>query len=80
MLSVRCSKSSRSSDASHSSRVTNSEGRYCPRVPTAHGKQGKWPQKNPCLGKHREIGNFVKTQGILVAQVVNVLIPKVRIL
>ena len=32
------------------------------RVPTA---QGKWPKKNPCLGKHREFGNVGKTQGIL---------------
>ena len=69
------------------------------RVPTA---QGKWSKKNPCQGKHREFGNFVKTQGkhrefclnirktqgilsrhrktqgILLAQVVNVLILKVK--
>ena len=32
------------------------------RIPTAQGKQGKW-QKNPCQGKHREFGNFAKTQG-----------------
>ena len=31
------------------------------RVPTAQGKQGKWPKKIPV----REFGNFVKTQGIL---------------
>ena len=47
------------------------------RVPTAQGKQGKWP-KNPCQGKHREFGNFAKTQGILFAQVVNSLILKVK--
>ena len=49
-------------------------------------------QKNPCQGKHREFGNFVKTQGkrrefclntgktqgVLLAQVVNVLILKVK--
>ena len=51
------------------------------RVPTAQakqGKQGKWPKKNPCQGKHRELGNFAKTQGILFAQVVNSLMPKVK--
>ena len=71
------------------------------RVPTAQGKQGKWPKKIPVrentanleiLSKHREFGNFVKTQekqwgfclntgktqGILLAQVVNVLILKVK--
>ena len=26
--------------------------------------------KNPCQGKHREFGNFAKTQGIWFAQVV----------
>ena len=35
-------------------------------------------KKNLCQGKHREFGNFAKTQGILLAQVVNVLILKVR--
>ena len=35
-------------------------------------------KNNPCQGKHREFGNFVKTQGILLAQVVNVLILKVK--
>ena len=29
--------------------------------------------KNPCQGKHRELGNFAKTQEILFAQVVNFL-------
>ena len=42
------------------------------------GKTGKMPKKNPCQGKHREFGNFVKTQGILLAQVVNTLILKVK--
>ena len=48
------------------------------RVPTAQGKQGKWPQKNPCHGKHREFGNLAKTQGIWFAQVVNSLILKIK--
>ena len=30
------------------------------RVPTAQGKQENGPQKNPCLGKHREVRNFAK--------------------
>ena len=47
-------------------------------VPTAQGKQGKLPQKSPCLGKHREFGNFAKTQGILFAQVVDFLFLKVK--
>ena len=29
------------------------------------GKTGKMAKKNPCQGKHREFGNFIKTQGIL---------------
>ena len=33
---------------------------------------------NPCQGKHREFGNFAKTQGIWFAQVVNSLILKVK--
>ena len=41
------------------------------------GKQGKW-KKNSCQGKHREFGNFAKTQGIWFAQVVNSLILKVK--
>ena len=45
------------------------------RVPTAQGKQG---EKNPCQGKHREFGNFAKTQGILFAQFVKFLILKVK--
>ena len=35
-------------------------------------------QKIPCHGKHREFGNFSKTQGIWFAQVVNSLILKVK--
>ena len=37
-------------------------------------------QKGICQGKHREFGNFAKTQGILFAQVVlvNSLILKVK--
>ena len=42
------------------------------------GKTGKMAKKNPCQGKHREIGNFVKTQGIWFSQVVNSLILKVK--
>ena len=48
------------------------------RVPTAQGKQRKWSQKNPCQGKHREYGNFAKTQGILFVQVVNSLILRIQ--
>ena len=59
------------------------------RVPTAQGKQGKWQKKNPCQGKHREFLEILskhrefclitgKTQGILLAHVVNVLILKVK--
>ena len=48
------------------------------RVLTAQGKQGKWPKKNPCQGKHREFGNVAKTQGIWFTQVVNTLILKVK--
>ena len=57
-------------------------------VPTAQGKQGKWPKKIPVrentgnlemLSKHREFClNTGKTQGFLLAQVVNVLILKVK--
>ena len=70
-----------------SSRLLHSEFR----VPTAQGKQGKWPKKFPVrentgnleiLSKNKENkGNFVntgKTQGILLPQVVNVLILKVK--
>ena len=56
------------------------------------GKTGENGQKIPCQGKHREFGNFVKTQGkhrefylntgktqgFFLAQVVNVLILKVK--
>ena len=35
-------------------------------------------KKNPWQGKHREFGNFVKTQGISFAQVVNFLILKLK--
>ena len=48
------------------------------RVPTAQGKQGKCPKKNPCQGKHRELGNLAKSQGIWFAQLVNSLILKVK--
>ena len=42
------------------------------------GKTGKVTKEIPCRGKHREIGNFAKTQGILFAQVVHSLIIKVK--
>ena len=35
-------------------------------------------KKNPCQGKHRELGNFAKTREILFAQVVDSLILKVK--
>ena len=35
-------------------------------------------EKIPCQGKHRECGNFAKTQGIWFGQVVNSLILKVK--
>ena len=42
------------------------------------GKTGKMAKKVPCQGKHREFGNFAKTQGIWFALVVNSLILKVK--
>ena len=48
------------------------------RIPTAQGKQGKWPKIISCQVKHREFRNFDKIQGILFAQVVNSLILKVK--
>ena len=42
------------------------------------GKTGKMARKIPCQGKRREFGNFSKTQGILFAQIVNSLTPKVK--
>ena len=49
------------------------------RVPTAQGKQGKWPKRFPVRGKNREIcQNTGKTQGILFAQVKNSLILQVK--
>ena len=44
----------------------------------ATGKTGIMAKKNPCQGKHREFGNFAKTQGSWFAQVVNSLILKVN--
>ena len=41
-------------------------------------KTGKMAQKISCQGKHRELGNFVKTQGFYFAQVVKALILKVK--
>ena len=34
--------------------------------------------KSPCQGKHREFGNFAKTQGIWFAQIVDSLILKLK--
>ena len=48
------------------------------RVPAAQGKSGKMAKRIPCQGKHREFGNFAKTQGILFAQVVSSLILKIK--
>ena len=42
------------------------------------GKTGKMAKKNPCQGKHREFGNFAKTQGICFSLVVTSLILKVK--
>ena len=42
------------------------------------GKTGKMAQKYPCQGKHCGFGNFAKTQGIWLAQVVNSLILMVK--
>ena len=36
--------------------------------------------KDACQGKHREFGNFAKTQGIWFALVVNSLILKVKVI
>ena len=50
----------------------------------ATGKTGKMAKKIedgkkiPCQGKHREFGNFAKTKRIWFAQVVNLLILKVK--
>ena len=46
------------------------------RVPMPQGKQGKWKKKNPCQGKHREFGNFAKTQEIWFAQIFKFPVPK----
>ena len=53
---------------------------FCRLLQGTHGteKTGKMTKKNPCQGKHREFGNFAKTQGSLFAQVVNSLILKVK--
>ena len=46
--------------------------------PHCTGKTGKTAPIIPCQGKHREFGNFAKTQGIWFAQVVNSLILKIQ--
>ena len=52
----------------------------CCNVQGTHGtgKAGKMAKKNPCQGKHREFGNFAKTQGIWFAQVVSSLFLMVK--
>ena len=57
-------------------RMYKEQGIHCTGITE---KTGRMAQKNPCQGKHREFGNFAKTQGIWFAQVVNSLIPKVKI-
>ena len=51
-----------------------------PDVPVGHctGKTGKMAKANPCQGKHREFGDFSKTQGFFFVQVVNSLILKIK--
>ena len=56
----------------HCPTTTTNKQTHCP------GKTGKMAKKNPCQGKHREFGNFAKTQGIWFPQVVNYLILKVK--
>ena len=51
---------------------TITPGPHCTR------KTRKMSKRIPCQGKHREFGNFAKTQGILFAQVVNSVIQKVK--
>ena len=50
------------------------------RVPTAQWKteNGQKDSRSGKLGKHREFGNFAKTQGIWFARVVNSVILKVK--
>ena len=62
--------------ASHRGHVCKQQGTHG----TGHGtgKTGKMVKNIPCQGKHREFGNFAKTQGIWFAQVVNSLILKVK--
>ena len=46
--------------------------------PHCTGKTGKMAQKITCQGKHKECGNFAKTQEIWFAQIVNSLILTVK--
>ena len=48
------------------------------RVYTALGKQGRWLTKFIVRENTGNFGNFVKSQGILFAHVVNSLIQKVK--
>ena len=41
-------------------------------------RKGKMAQQIPCQGKHREFGNFAKTQGIWFPQVVNSLTLRLK--
>ena len=58
---------------SHAHTFCTLQGTHCT------GKTGKMAKKNPCQGKHREFGNFAKTQGIWFSQIENSLILKVKI-
>ena len=50
------------------------------RVPTAQGGREKDPSKYSSQGQHREYGIYVfaKTQGIMYAQIANILILKIK--
>ena len=43
------------------------------------GKTGKITKNIPCQGKHRKFGNFVKTRGILFAEVVILKVKNIEI-
>ena len=59
--------------------LASHRGHVCKRHGThGTGKTGKMVKNISCQGKHREFGNFAKTQGIWFAQVVNSLILKVK--
>ena len=69
----------------HGNRMTR--GLHTGQDPHCTGKTGKNREnrenrennpKNPCQGKHKELENFAKTQGILLAQVLYSLILKLK--